>query len=102
MKNWENWLYGLMSAMIGGAANSVIVILVSPESFNFQEGLPKLGTAAFAFGIVSAALYLKQSPLPCLTPVEVAAVKAAEVVAAKAVETAKTDVAECKDIKEPK
>lgn len=50
--------------MIGGAANSVTVMIVSPLEFNLQEGIGKVGTVALVSAIVAAALYLKQSPLP--------------------------------------
>lgn len=62
--NWQTWLYGLGSALIGGAANSIVAAVVAPESFNFNEGLSKLVTMAVAGAIMSAAAYLKQSPLP--------------------------------------
>lgn len=61
--NWQTWLKGLISAVIGGAANSVTVIIVAPETFNLQEGIHKLGVVAAVGAIWSAANYLKQSPL---------------------------------------
>ena len=61
---WQVWLKGLVSAIIGGAANSVTVMIVEPSSFNLQEGLSKVGTVALVSGLVAACLYLKQSPLP--------------------------------------
>jgi hypothetical protein len=64
MKNWENWLKGLMAAVIGGAANAVTTVIVAPETFNFQGGLGKLGAVSGASALVSAAMYLKQSPIP--------------------------------------
>lgn len=62
--NWKTWLYGLISAAIGAAANTVTVMIVAPETFNLQEGLPKVMAAAGSAAVVAAALYLKQSPLP--------------------------------------
>lgn len=62
--NWQTWIRGLASAMIGAAANSVTVVIVAPETFNLAEGLPKLGSVALVSAIVAAAMYLKQSPLP--------------------------------------
>ena len=62
--DWRKWIKGLVSAVIGGAANSVTVMIVEPASFNFQEGIGKLGTVALVSAIVAAALYLKKSPLP--------------------------------------
>lgn len=58
------WIKGLVSAIIGGAANSVTVMIVDPESFNFDTGLQKLGAVAAISAIVSAAAYLKKSPVP--------------------------------------
>jgi len=58
------WIRGLISAVIGGAANSVTVMIVEPTSFNFEEGIGKLGMVALVSAIVAAAMFLKQSPLP--------------------------------------
>lgn len=58
------WLKGLLSAIIGGAANSVTVMIVDPMAFNLETGLKKVGTVALVSGILSAAMYLKQSPMP--------------------------------------
>ena len=60
----NKWLKGLLSAIIGGAADSITVMVVEPSSFNLQEGLSKLLSVAAVSAIVSAAMYLKQSPLP--------------------------------------
>lgn len=62
--NWEKWLKGLISAIIGGAANSITVMVVDPLTFNMRGGAGKLGTVALISAIVAAAMYLKQSPLP--------------------------------------
>ncbi len=63
--NLRTWIHGLVAAFIGGAAASVTNLIVAPESFNMTpEGLKKLGWAVLASGVVAAALYLKQSPLP--------------------------------------
>lgn len=61
---WQKWIKGLVSAIIGGAANSVTVMIVEPTQFNFQEGLGKLGAVALISAIVAASMYLKKSPLP--------------------------------------
>lgn len=61
---WQKWIKGLVSAIIGGAANSVTVMIVEPTQFNFQEGLGKLGAVALISAIVAAGMYLKKSPLP--------------------------------------
>uniref|UniRef100_A0A6H1Z9Q6 Uncharacterized protein n=1 Tax=viral metagenome TaxID=1070528 RepID=A0A6H1Z9Q6_9ZZZZ len=62
--NWQVWLKGLVSAIVGGAANAIVLMIADPLTFNLQEGLPKLYTVAIVSAIVSAAMYLKQSPLP--------------------------------------
>ena len=61
---WKVWLKGLISAIIGGAASSVTVVIVEPAAFNLQEGIGKLGTVCLVAAIVAAAMYLKASPLP--------------------------------------
>lgn len=61
---WQKWLKGLISAIIGGAANSITVMIVEPTQFNLDEGLGKLGTVALVSAIVAAAMYLKQAPVP--------------------------------------
>ena len=62
--NILRWIKGIISAAIGGAANSVSAIAIAPETFNFNEGLNKLGLMAGIGAIVAVANYLKQSPLP--------------------------------------
>jgi hypothetical protein len=68
MKPWVKitlyWLKGLVAAFIGGAANAVTATIVAPESFNFNEGLGKVFQLSLVSGLVSAALYLKKSPVP--------------------------------------
>lgn len=59
-----NWLKGLISAVIGGAANAFTASWISPETFNLDEGLPKLLQMAAAGAVLAAGAYLKQSPLP--------------------------------------
>lgn len=58
------WLQGLLAAGIGGAANSITVMVVDPLTFNFAEGAGKVGTVALVSMAVAMAAYLKQSPLP--------------------------------------
>ena len=63
-KGWKYWLKGLISAVVGGMANSVAVSAIAPETFNFQEGFNKLLLVCVVSGIISAANYLKESPVP--------------------------------------
>jgi len=65
---WHKWAKGLISAIIGGAANSITVMIVDPIAFNMQDSAGKLGMVALVSAIVAAAMYLKQSPLPPGTP----------------------------------
>jgi len=60
----KTWVKGLVGAVIGGAANSITVMVVDPVAFNLEEGLSKLLTVAAMGAILSAAMYLKQSPIP--------------------------------------
>ncbi len=64
MGNWKHWLKGLISAFIGAAANSVTVVIVDPVNFNPLTQTNKVLTVAVVSGVIAAALYLKQSPLP--------------------------------------
>ena len=63
-QTWIKWFKGLVSAAIGGAANAVTASIVSPETFNFGDGLNKMLVMAGAGSLLAAAMYLKQSPLP--------------------------------------
>lgn len=60
------WLHGLGAALIGGAASAVTVTLVAPDQFNLFDpvALQRLVSVVGVSAIVSAAAYLKQSPLP--------------------------------------
>jgi hypothetical protein len=63
---WETWLHGLGSAAIGGAATALGAIVVKPEVFNLGKGLSDLLEMAAVGGLIAAASYLKQSPLPAI------------------------------------
>lgn len=70
--SWQDrfgsWLHGVLGGFIGSAASSVTVVVVDPLDFNpFNGGGAKLATVAVISGLVGAALYLKQHPLPDLT-----------------------------------
>lgn len=65
MNDWRVWAKGLLAAVISAVANSALLIIASPSTFNFSHGgLRNLGTVSLASAIVGAALYLKQSPVP--------------------------------------
>ncbi len=58
------WLYGLIGASFNGGINTVGVLFIAPESFNFtNEGLKKLGELFAVGAIAGCYLYCKQSPL---------------------------------------
>ena len=58
------WIKGLVSAGIGGGANVVTTMVVAPEEFNLDTGLPKVAAAAGIGALIAVANFLKQSPLP--------------------------------------
>ncbi len=62
------WLKGLASAVVGGAANSITVMIAAPDQFNLAEGWKNLISVCAVSMIVAAAMYLKASPLPGLNP----------------------------------
>ncbi len=62
--NWKPWLYGLASAFMGGGASAISAMVIDPVTFNLAEGFGKMLSMWAVSGIVSVALYLKQSPLP--------------------------------------
>lgn len=62
--DWKTWVKGLVSAVIGAAANGVTVVIVEPATFNIGAGLSKLLSVMAVSAIVAAAMYLKASPLP--------------------------------------
>jgi len=64
MKTIYIWIYGMISAAIGAAANTVTVMIVAPETFNINEGLNKVLAVAGIAALVAVCSYLKQSPLP--------------------------------------
>lgn len=70
--NWGIWAYGLVAAIITGAAGALITAtgasLVLPNDVNTGAGLHNLlwltGITAVFHGIVGAAAYLQKQPLP--------------------------------------
>lgn len=59
--NWQIWLKGLVAAVIGGASNAVLVYVVDPVHFAEYDKLLKVLAGS---SLISAATYLKQSPIP--------------------------------------
>ena len=76
MKKWveslSRWSYGLAAAIIGGGASSVVtgvaINAVDPVDFNLAAGLRQtlavMGVSFVLHGLLNAAMFLKQSPLP--------------------------------------
>ncbi|MBI5683573.1 MAG: hypothetical protein HZC54_00700 [Verrucomicrobia bacterium] len=65
----EAWIYGLAAAFIGGAATAITADQALSMAHRMGMDVPVLnfkamGIVALAAGIYSAAMYLKQSPLP--------------------------------------
>lgn len=65
MKSLTTWLKGLIAAIVSATANAVVLTISDPQHFNpGRAGWHDLGTVLIVSGIVGAALYLKQSPVP--------------------------------------
>lgn len=69
---WETWAQGLLAAFIGGGSSAIVasvtVAMIDPQKFNLGSQLGHFfelaGTVFITSGVLSAASYLKQSPLP--------------------------------------
>jgi hypothetical protein len=67
MKSFQNWLYSLLTAGIGGSATALGAISLMPGTFNFtHEGWVNIGKIALAGAWFPVLTYLKQSPLPSI------------------------------------
>jgi predicted lipid-binding transport protein (Tim44 family) len=62
--DWSGWLYGLVAGVIGGVATAILANPVGQIFGALQFTLRQLGAVAVGAAIVSAAAYLKKSPLP--------------------------------------
>lgn len=60
----KKWLHSLLSVFIGGGANTITLMAIDPLKFNLQDGWKNVVTGFLLGGVLSAAFYLKQSPLP--------------------------------------
>jgi hypothetical protein len=79
---WDQWLYGLLSAIIGGgstaASGTFAVMGMDPEKFNFNDPwkLVKLSTIIFLVaGLGQMWAYLKQNSLPAVMTAQTASEK---------------------------
>jgi len=59
--SWKPWAYGLLSAAIGGASTALMAALSLPPNQVCIESLTKFAALG---ALLTAAAYLKQSPLP--------------------------------------
>jgi len=66
MENLIPWLKGLAAALITGAANALTLAVVDPTTFDYTDaaGLKRIVSVVVVSGVIAAAAYLKQSPLP--------------------------------------
>ncbi len=63
LRSIETWVKGLTAAAIGGGANAISLMIVDPVSFNLADW-HKLAKVCAVSALVSAAMFLKQSPVP--------------------------------------
>lgn len=61
LKSFEVWFYGLLAAIIGGAATALAAKLVLPNTIVDFNDMWKL---AMTSGLINAVFYLKQAPVP--------------------------------------
>lgn len=61
--NVKKWIMGLFSAIIGGAANCVTVMILDPVAFNVKDGLNNVLIASGVSALVAGAAYIKQHPI---------------------------------------
>lgn len=64
MRNFKQWIRGLIGAFVQGFTVVVSTMIVDPDTFNIQDGLGKVLTVAIVSGVVAAALFLHKKPLP--------------------------------------
>lgn len=60
---FRKWFLGLISVAVTSAANTVVVSVVDPTTFNLEHGLPKLGEVCGATVLLHVAMYLQKSPI---------------------------------------
>jgi hypothetical protein len=64
MTGWQYWLRGLIAALVNGFASGVVLLIADPVTFNIETGLKKLLATSALLGMLGAANYLKQHPVP--------------------------------------
>lgn len=63
-KATRGWWRGLAAAVVNGVASGVVLVIADPAQFNLQDGRSKLLTTSVVLGLLGAANFLKQSPIP--------------------------------------
>jgi hypothetical protein len=58
------WVHGVVSALVGGAANAITVMVIDPVKFNLHDGWKNVLSAAAVSGVVAVAFYLRKFPTP--------------------------------------
>ena|SRR6185437_6624330 len=68
-ENTRSWIHGLLSAFIGSSSAALAAIFVAPQTFNIYTlaGWGHIGVMGLVAGMASVVTYLKQSPLPPMT-----------------------------------
>lgn len=77
--NWQQWVYGLGAAFIGGGAGAItasqVAMGIAPNTFNYSSGIGNMAKMAAITFVVQGGLmafaYLKQSPLPALVETKI-------------------------------
>jgi len=64
--NWKKWLYGFISAVVGGVASGIVVLLagLANDPMSGEIMWTRLGMACVVLGIWNAANYLAKAPAP--------------------------------------
>jgi hypothetical protein len=62
--NIRSWIHGLGAAFIGGSASAITSVVITPEILQWDDGMKRLLKGALIAGFLTAAAYLKKSPLP--------------------------------------
>lgn len=61
--SFKQWSLGLVSVAITSAANTVVVTIFDPATFNIHEGFRKLLGLVGVTVLLHVAMYLQKSPL---------------------------------------
>ena len=70
MTGWRYWVAGVTASLVNGFASGVVLVIADPMDFNLSTGLQKLLSTSALLGILGAANFLKQHPIPTWDGVE--------------------------------